>query len=319
LPLILPTLRCAPSLQSEAAFESYSCAVDVYLIDGTYELFRHFFALPSHTNGRGEEVAATRGVLGYVLGLIESGASHIGVATDHVIESFRNGMWAGYKTGEGIEPSLLAQFPLLEDGLQALGVATWPMTDLEADDALAAAAVFAAGVPEVDRVLVCTPDKDMAQLVSDGRVVQRVDSRSGAIRDEAGVIERFGVAPASIPDYLALVGDSSDGFPGLPGWGAKSAAAVLFRYSHLEAIPDDCRAWDVPVRGAEKLAVTLQANRDLALLFRDLATLRTHAPALTSIEDLRWLGPTEAFIEFSARVDQPQLLQRAQSLARRGL
>jgi 5'-3' exonuclease len=293
--------------------------VDVYLIDGTYELFRHFFALPSHTNGRGEEVAATRGVLGYVLGLIESGASHIGVATDHVIESFRNGMWAGYKTGEGIDPRLLAQFPLLEDGLRALGVATWPMTDLEADDALAAAAVFAAAVPEVDRVLVCTPDKDMAQLVSDGRVVQRVDSRSGAIRDEAGVIERFGVAPASIPDYLALVGDSSDGFPGLPGWGAKSAAAVLFRYSHLEAIPDDCRAWDVPVRGAEKLAVTLQANRDLALLFRDLATLRTHAPALTSIEDLRWLGPTEAFIEFSARVDQPQLLQRAQSLARRGL
>jgi 5'-3' exonuclease len=193
------------------------------------------------------------------------------------------------------------------------------MTDLEADDGLAAAAVFAAALPQVDRVLVCSPDKDLAQLVSDDRVVQRVDSRSGAIRDEAGVIERFGVAPASIPDYLALVGDSSDGYPGLPGWGAKSAAALLLRYGHLEAIPDDSRTWDVPVRGAEKLATTLQENRDLALLFRDLATLRTHEPVLTSIEDLRWLGPTEAFVEFAARLDQPQLLQRAQSLARRGL
>ena len=293
--------------------------MDVYLVDGTYELFRHFFALPSHTNARGEEVAATRGVMGYVLSLLESGATHIGVATDHVIESFRNGLWPGYKTGEGIDPRLYAQFPLLEDGLRALGVATWPMTGLEADDALAAAAVFAATVPEVERVLICTPDKDLAQLVKGSRIVQRVDSRSGAIRDEAGVIERFGVPPASIPDYLALVGDSADGFPGLPGWGAKSAAALLMRYGHLENIPADARTWDVAVRGAEKLAATLEGNRELALLFRDLATLRTHDPALTSIEDLRWLGPTAAFVDFAARLEQPQLLQRAQSLARRGL
>jgi 5'-3' exonuclease len=293
--------------------------MDVYLIDGTYELFRHYFALPAHRTAREEEVAAARGVLAYLLALLESGVTHIGVATDHVIESFRNDLWAGYKTGEGIEPALWAQFPILEDGLRAMGVAAWPMIDLEADDGLAAAAVFAAAQPEVDRVLICSPDKDLAQMVADGRIVQRVDSRSGAIRDEAGVIERFGVSPASIPDYLALVGDSSDGFPGLPGWGARSAAALLARYGRLEVIPDDAAAWDVTVRGAEKLAATLRDNRDLALLFRDLATLRTHEPAFTSIEELHWLGPTPGFVDFVARVEQPQLLERAQSLARRGL
>jgi 5'-3' exonuclease len=293
--------------------------VDIYLIDGTYELFRHFFALPPHTNQRGEEVAATRGVLAYVLSLLESGVTHIGVATDHVIESFRNNLWAGYKTGAGIDPRLYVQFPLLEEALGALGVATWPMVDLEADDAMAAAALFAAESPNVGRVLLCSPDKDLAQLVSGGRIVQRFDSRSGAIRDEAGVIERFGVSPESIPDYLALVGDSADGYPGLTGWGSKSTAAVLARYRRLEAIPAEAAEWDVPLRGADKLAATLEANRDLAFLFRDLATLRTHDPALTSVEDLRWLGPTEAFIDHAARLDQPQLLQRAQSLARRGL
>lgn len=293
--------------------------MDVYLIDGTYELFRHYFALPAHRTAHDEEVAAARGVLAYLLALLESGVTHIGVATDQVIESFRNDLWAGYKTGEGIEPALWAQFPILEDGLRAMGVAVWPMTNLEADDGLAAAAVFAAAQPEVDRVLICSPDKDLGQMVSDGRVVQRVDSRTGAIRDEAGVVERFGVPPASIPDYLALVGDSSDGFPGLPGWGAKSAAALLACYGRLEAIPDDATAWKVTVRGPEKLAATLRDNRDLALLFRDLATLRTHEPVLTSIEQLRWLGPTPDFVDFAARVEQPQLLERAQSLARRGL
>jgi 5'-3' exonuclease len=293
--------------------------VDVYLIDGTYELFRHFFAVPPHTTARGEEVSATRGVLGYVLGLLESGVTHLGVATDHVIESFRNEMWAGYKTGEGIDPRLYAQFPLLEEGLMAMGVATWAMVDLEADDAIAAAAVFAAADSQVERVLICSPDKDLGQLVTGSRIVQRYDSRSGAIRDEAGIVERFGVPPASIPDYLALVGDSADGYPGLPGWGSKSAAALLARYKHLEAIPGDARLWDVPVRGAEKLAQTLELNRDLVLLFRDLATLRTHDPALTSIEELRWLGPSEAFVQFTQRVEQPALLQRAQALARRGL
>jgi len=293
--------------------------VDVYLIDGTYELFRYFFALPSHANQRGEEVAATRGVLGYVLSLLESGVTHIGVATDHVIESFRNDLWAGYKTGAGIDPRLYAQFPLLEETLAALGVATWPMVDLEADDAIAAAALFAAGSPDVGRVLLCSPDKDLAQLVSGSRIVQRVDSRTGAIRDEDGVIERFGVSPESIPDYLALVGDSADGYPGLPGWGSKSTATLLSRYRHLEAIPAAAGEWDVLLRGADKLAATLDANREHAFLFRDLATLRTHDPALTSIDDLRWLGPTEAFVDFVARLEQPQLLQRAQSLARRGL
>jgi 5'-3' exonuclease len=293
--------------------------MDVYLIDGTYELFRHYFALPSHRTARTEEVAAARGVLGYLLSLLESGVTHIGVATDHVVESFRNDLWAGYKTGAGIEPALWTQFPILEDGVRAMGVADWPMTDLEADDALAAAALFAAAQPEVDRVLICSPDKDLAQMVTDGRVVQRVDGRNGTIRDEAGVVERFGVSPASIPDYLALVGDSSDGYPGLPGWGAKSAAALLARYRRLDAIPEDAASWDVTVRGAEKLAGTLRDNHDLALLFRDLATLRTHAPALTSIEELRWLGPTPDFVDFTTRVEQPQLLQRAQALARRGI
>ena len=293
--------------------------MDVYLIDGTYELFRHYFALPSHRNARDEEVAAARGVLGYLLSLLESGVTHIGVATDHVIESFRNDLWAGYKTGEGIEPALLSQFPILEEGLVAMGVVSWPMTDLEADDGLAAAAVFAAAQPEVERVLICSPDKDLGQCVSDGRIVQRVDSRNGTIRDEAGVVERFGVSPASIPDYLALVGDSSDGYPGLPGWGAKSAAALLARYAHLDAIPDAAASWDVLVRGAEKLAATLRDNRDLALLFRDLATLRTHEPVLMSLEELRWLGPTPDFVAFVARMEQPALLQRAQSLARRGI
>jgi 5'-3' exonuclease len=293
--------------------------MDVYLIDGTYELFRHYFALPSHRTAQGEEVAGVRGVLGYLLSLFEAGATHLGVATDHVIESFRNDLWADYKTGAGIEPALLSQFPVLEEGLVAMGVAAWPMTDLEADDGLAAAAAFAAAQPEVDRVLICTPDKDLAQMVDGGRVVQRVDSRNGVIRDEAGVVERFGVPPASIPDYLALVGDSSDGFPGLSGWGAKTAAAVLTRYANLEGIPDEASGWDVSVRGAGKLAATLRDNRDLALLFRDLATLRTHDPALTSIEELRWLGPTPAFDAFTARVEQPALLERAQSLARKGL
>jgi 5'-3' exonuclease len=293
--------------------------MNVHLIDGTYELFRHFFALPPHVTKDGREVAATRGVLGYVLSLIEGGATHVGVATDHVIESFRNAMWAAYKTSQGVDPRLLEQFPLLEEGLLAMGVATWPMVELEADDAMAGAAAFAEGVPEVERVYLCSPDKDLGQCVRGDRIVQRVDSRTGQIRDEAGVIERFGVLPASIPDYLALVGDSSDGYPGLPGWGAKSTAIVLAHYGHIEAIPASAADWQVPLRGADKLAATLVEKMDLALLFRDLATVRTHEPALTSIEELRWLGPTEAFVDFARAVEQPALLQRAQTIARRGL
>ena len=293
--------------------------MNVHLIDGTYEIFRHFFALPSHVTKDGREVAATRGAVGYVLSLLEGGATHAGVATDHVIESFRNDMWAAYKTSQGVDRRLLDQFPLLEEGLRALGVAVWPMIELEADDGMAAAAAFAEGVPDVERVYLCSPDKDLGQCVRGDRVVQRVDSRTGQIRDEAGVIERFGVPPASIPDYLALVGDSSDGYPGLPGWGAKSTAVVLAHYGHIEAIPASSSAWAVPLRGAEKLAAVLQEKMELALLFRDLATVRTHEPALTNVEELHWLGPTEAFIAFVQAVEQPALLQRAQTLARRGL
>ena len=212
--------------------------MDVYLIDGTYELFRHFFAVPNHVTKDGREVAATRGVLAYLLALMESGVTHIGVATDHVVESFRNDMWAAYKTSVGVDPRLLDQFPLLEEGITAMGVAVWPMVDLEADDAIAGAAKFAGAQPEVERVLICSPDKDLGQCVSGQRIVQRVDSRAGTIRDEAGVVERFGVRPESIPDYLALMGDSSDGYPGLPGWGAKSAAAVLADlWSHRSRSP----------------------------------------------------------------------------------
>jgi 5'-3' exonuclease len=293
--------------------------MNVHLVDGTYELFRHFFALPSHVTKGGREVAATRGAVGYVLSLLEGGATHIGVATDHVIESFRNDMWAAYKTSQGVDQRLLDQFPLLEEGLMALGVATWPMVELEADDAMAAAAAFAETVPEVERVYLCSPDKDLGQCVRGDRVVQRVDSRTGQIRDEAGVLERFGVLPASIPDYLALVGDSSDGYPGLPGWGAKSTAVVLAHYGHIEAIPQAASQWEVPIRGADKLAAVLGEKMELALLFRDLATVRTHDPALTNIEELHWLGPTEAFVAFTEAVEQPALLQRAQALARRGL
>ena len=229
--------------------------MDVYLVDGTYELFRHFFALPPHVTREGREVSAARGALGYLLSFLESGVTHLGVATDQVIESFRNEMWAAYKTGEGVDQRLLGQFPLLEEGMSALGIANWPMKELEADDGLAAVAAFADASPEVEHVYVCSPDKDLAQCVRDERVVQVIDRRNGKMRDEAGVIERFGVAPKSIPDYLALVGDSADGYPGLPGWGAKSAAALLAKYRHIESIPPRAGEWQVSVRSADKLAV----------------------------------------------------------------
>ncbi len=263
----------------------------VHLVDGTYELFRHFYAMPSAKNAAGEEVAAVRGVMYSIRGLVQEGATHIGVATDHVIESFRNHLYAGYKTGEGIAPDLRAQFPLLEEGLEAWGLKVWPMVEFEADDALAAAAVKAADDPRVEQVIICTPDKDLAQCVRGTRIVQR-DRVRKVTRDEAGVVAKFGVPPGSIPDYLALVGDSADGYPGLPGWGAKSAAKVLARWGHLDRIPDDPRAWDVDVRGAGALAATLAARRADALLFRELATLRLDVPVFASLDELRWQGPT---------------------------
>jgi 5'-3' exonuclease len=289
--------------------------MEVHLLDGTYELFRHYFAVPSRSDPDGQEVGAVRGVLGTVVTMLEDGATHLGVATDHVIESFRNELWPGYKTGAGVDPALLAQFPLLEQALEALGVGVWPMVAQEADDALAAAASVAAADARVERVLICTPDKDLAQCVADPRVAQ-LDRRRGRLMDEAAVREKFGVGPASIPDWLGLVGDSADGFPGLAGWGAKSAAAVLARYEHIESIPDDAAAWDVPVRGGAKLAATLAEQLDRALLFRDLATLRTDAP-VGEVDDWRWHQPTDAFPEWAERLGLPGLVTRLRRLAER--
>jgi 5'-3' exonuclease len=276
--------------------------VEIHLVDGTYELFRHYYAVPRARDADGREVGAVRGVLASVLAMINGGATHVGVATDHIIESFRNRMWPGYKTGDGIEPDLWAQFPLLEEALTALGVTVWPMVEFEADDALAAASAIAAQSREVDRVLICTPDKDLAQCVCGTRVVQ-VIRRTRTIRDEAAVIEKFGVRPESIPDYLALVGDAADGYPGLPGWGAKSTAAVLAKYLHLEAIPADATTWGVNASQAGALGRTLVRERDRAMLFRDLATLRTDIPLFESIEELRWQGPGPDFAALGARLD----------------
>jgi 5'-3' exonuclease len=276
--------------------------VEVHLVDGTYELFRHYYAHPPAHDASGQEIAGVRGVLISLLGMIGGGATHIGVATDHVIESFRNRLWPGYKTGAGIEPDLLAQFPLLEEALSALGIAVWPMVEFEADDALAAAAAAVAGDARVERVIICTPDKDLTQCVRGSRIVQ-LNRRTRTILDEAGVIAKFGVPPASIPDYLALVGDAADGYPGLRGWGAKSAAAVLARYGHLEAIPEDWRVWGVNAMNPGALARTLLQGREDALLFRTLATLRTDISLFECTDELQWKGPTPAFPPLAARFD----------------
>ena len=287
--------------------------MQVHLVDGTYELFRHHFALPSHVDDSGVEVAAVRGVLYSVLALLEEGATHVGVATDHVIPSFRNDLWADYKTGEGIDPELFAQFQMLEDALEAMGVAVWPMVELEADDALASSARVASEDPRVDQAIICTPDKDLGQCVG-GKVVQ-LDRRKEILLDADGVREKFGVFPASIPDYLALVGDSADGFPGLPGFGAKSAAALLQRYEHIEAIPNDGHTWDVPgLRSIDRLAATLTAGREVAELFKVLATLRTDGEVGT-VDDWRWTGPTDQLGDWCDRLGSPRLLNRARALA----
>ena len=289
--------------------------MDVHLVDGTYELFRHYYALPSARDTDGREVAAVRGVLASVLGMIKDGASHIAVATDHVIESFRNELWPSYKTGEGIEPDLLAQFPLLEDVLSAAGIVIWPMVEFEADDALGAAAVAAVRDARVERVVICTPDKDLAQCVHGTRIVQ-LNRRTRVTLDEAGVVKKFGVSPASIPDYLALVGDAADGYPGLPGWGAKSSAAILAKFVHLESIPLDSREWRVNAANASALADALSRERERALLFRTFATLRTDIALFNNVDQLRWNGPTPAFAALAARLDAARTEAR-RSVARR--
>jgi 5'-3' exonuclease len=289
--------------------------VIVHLVDGTFELFRYFLS-PAATFDRSapEELRAVRGVVTSVLGMLEGDATHLGVATDHVIESFRNALWPDYKTGEGLDPLLYAQFQPLEEALQALGVTVWPMVEFEADDALATAAARAAADRRVDQVVVCTPDKDLAQCVRGDRVVQ-LDRRTRELRDESAVRRKYGVPPASIPDWLALVGDSADGYPGLPGWGARSAATVLARYQHIEHVPKLATEWDVAVRGAERLAATLTVQRDRALLFRTLATLREDAPVDADVDALRWMGPHAEFAAWSERLGRPALQERATLLA----
>ena len=284
----------------------------VHLVDGTYELFRYFYGLRRLENGD-PPFGAVRGVLHLMLEMIETGATHIGVATDHIIESFRNRLWPGYKTGAGIDPALWAQFHPLEEALAAMGVTVWPMVELEADDALASAAVLSASDPGVEKVCIWTPDKDLAQCVIGERVVQ-VDRKSGKIRDAEGVRQKFGVAPASIPDYLALVGDAADGYPGLPGFGAKSAAAVLARYGHIEDIPADGAQW-LGVARAGRLALVLDEHREHAMLFRTLATLRDDAELFDSVEQLRWRGPTEWFADYAKHIGAPELITRAARLA----
>jgi 5'-3' exonuclease len=288
--------------------------LDIYLVDGTYELFRHYYALPSAKDAEGREVAAARGVLASMLGMMKAGATHIAVATDHVIESFRNGLWPGYKTSAGVDRELLSQFSLLEEVLSAAGIVVWPMVEFEADDALASGAVAAARDERVAQVIICTPDKDLGQCVQGSRIVQ-LNRRTGVTLNEAGIVQKFGVAPASIPDYLALVGDSADGYPGLPGWGAKSSSAVLAKFGSLESIPADCREWRVNAANASALAATLVRDKKNALLFRTLARLRTDIPLFDNVDQLRWNGPTPAYDKLAARLDAAVTAPRKSSRA----
>ena len=287
----------------------------VHLIDGTYELFRHFFAVPPQSNDDGQEIAAARGVLASMLNLLRDGATHLAVATDQVIESFRNELWPGYKSGEGIDPTLYSQFPILEEALYAMGVVVWPMVEFEADDAMAAGAALAARDERVSEVMLCTPDKDLAQCVEGTRVIQ-FDRRQRLRIDQAGVRAKFGVEPESIPDYLALVGDSADGFPGLPGWGAKSASTVLAHYVHLEDIPDSADDWQVEVRGKQRLAQTLASRRELAQLFRKIATVVRDAPVSESVDELEWHGPRPEFATVAKWMRATDLERQARALAR---
>jgi 5'-3' exonuclease len=292
--------------------------MQVHLVDGTYELFRHYYG--QGRSPTSSDRAAARGVVASVLALLEEGATHVGVATDHVIESFRNELWPGYKTGDLVPADLRGQFDLVEEALAALGVVVWPMIALEADDALASAAAVAASDPRVDRVVICTPDKDLGQCVVGDRVVQ-LDRRRGVVIDEEGVVAKFGVEPRSIPDWLALVGDAADGFPGIKGWGQRSAAAALAHYVHLESIPDALAAWDPAVRravrGADRLAAELATSRQRADLFKVLATLRTDPPVLGAVDELRWQGPAGSFASVAPALGAPTLLGRAQALAAR--
>jgi len=286
--------------------------MDLHLVDGTYELFRHFYAVPPALDINGREIGAVRGVLRSILSMIEHGATHIGVATDHVVESFRNDLYPGYKTSEGVPSTLLSQFPILEEALEAMGVVVWPMVYYEADDALASAAAKGALDDRVRQVIICTPDKDLAQCVVDTRVVQ-LDRRRNILRDELGVLAKFGVKPRSIPDYLAVLGDSADGFPGVLGWGEKAAAQTLSHYPKLEDIPKDWRQWHPSIANARRLSTSLFNSWNDAQLFRTLATLRIDAPVFDSVDDLRWMGPRPIFEAQCRAMESPDLFRRAMS------
>ena len=287
----------------------------VHLVDGTYELFRHYFGAPSHITSEGYEVGATRAVLASMLSLLEQGATHIGIATDHIITSFRNELYEGYKDGSDIDPDISGQFHILEDLLEAAGFIIFPMVEFEADDALASAAKRSTADRRVDQVIICTPDKDLGQCLTPDHKIVQYDRRKKLEMNYEAIIEKFGVRPESIPDYLGLMGDTADGFPGLQGWGAKSSSSVLAVYNHIEHIPEDSKKWEVPVRGAQKLATTLNENRSLALLFRQIATLSYDAPTFGSIDELRWEGPGSDFVQIAEKLDATRLIERAERLA----
>ena len=287
----------------------------VHLVDGTYELFRHYFGAPSHITSEGYEVGATRAVLASMLSLLEQGATHIGIATDHIITSFRNELYEGYKDGSDIDPDISGQFHILEDLLEAAGFIIFPMVEFEADDALASAAVRSTVDKRVDQVVICTPDKDLGQCLTPDHKIVQYDRRKKLEMNYEAIIEKFGVRPESIPDYLGLMGDTADGFPGLQGWGAKSSSSVLAVYNHIEHIPEDPEKWEVSVRGAKKLAATLNENQSLALLFRQIATLSYDAPTFGSIDELHWEGPGSDFVQIAEKLDSTRLIERAERLA----
>ena len=287
----------------------------VHLVDGTYELFRHYFGAPSHITSEGYEVGATRAVLASMLSLLEQGATHIGIATDHTITSFRNELYEGYKDGSDIDPDISGQFHILEDLLEAAGFIIFPMVEFEADDALASAAKRSTADRRVDQVVICTPDKDLGQCLTPDHKIVQYDRRKKLEMNYEAIIEKFGVRPESIPDYLGLMGDTADGFPGLQGWGAKSSSSVLAVYNHIEHIPEDPERWEVSVRGAKKLAATLNENQSLALLFRQIATLIYDAPTFGSIDELHWEGPGSDFVQIAEKLDSTRLIERAERLA----
>lgn len=287
----------------------------VHLVDGTYELFRYHFALPKRQSASGQHIGAVRGAVGSMLNLLQDGATHVGIATDHVIESFRNNLYEGYKDGSGIDSEIRSQFELLENVLEAAGFCVFPMVEYEADDALGAAARIAAADDRVHQVMICTPDKDLGQCVTtDDRIVQ-YDRRKRLVIGRQEVIEKFGIPPESIPDYLALVGDVADGFPGLPGWGAKSASTVLAHYGHIESIPASPGQWDVAVRGAATIARTLQERYQEALLFREIATIDYGAPTIGSVDELEWVGPGADFFTVARAIESLALAEQAEAIA----